>query len=136
VCAYRDDASGRQLGSKSSWKLLFACSRIPICLHQAFKDKSSTKQHCSSCLTWQCNRQEKRREKKRKQRKEKKRKDKKRKEKKRKEKKRKEKKRKEKKTKEKTEPCSVNIMRSQVSHQAAQANAVDYLSNVLMINGS
>jgi len=106
VCAYRDDASGRQLGSKSSWKLLFACSRIPICLHQAFKDKSSTKQHCSSRLTWQCNRQEKRREEKRKE------------------------------NKEKTEPCSVNIMRSQVSHQAAQANAVDYLSNVLMINDS
>ncbi len=54
-------------------------------------------------------------------RKEKKRKEKKRKEKKRKEKKRKEKKRKEKKRLEKTTPFGVNLMRSQVSYRAAQA---------------
>ncbi len=70
------------------------------------------------CHAAWCHAEKKRKEKKRK---EKKRKEKKRKEKKRKEKKRKEKKRKEKKRLEKTTPFGVNLMRSQVSYRAAQA---------------
>ena len=73
--------------------------------------------------------EKKRKEKKRKEkkRKEKKRKGKEKKGKKRKEKKRKEKKRKEKTRQDKTTPVGVNLMKSQVFYQAAQAPSISYL---------